>query len=199
MAEADTPEEAAAAEFAENKIKTYIMNYLFTLTCMLGFLNFCSRGNFGTIEEGDNKKPEGPVTSYTYSYSGTMAYPIDYYKLEKLEDGTVQLGYSHYDNDIHLIRVPEEVITKVTDMVEKYQLWKLKRSYRPKMEILDGYGWHVYIECEKGSISSGGTNAGPKSELSAGYHSINNYLDSLYTAAAPEDSLGIAYHNDWGN
>ncbi|MBQ6310220.1 MAG: hypothetical protein IJK74_01545 [Bacteroidales bacterium] len=175
------------------------MKHIFTLTCIMALLNFCSRSHYvsGNIESGDNEKPEGTVTSYEYSYSGTMAYPIHFYTLKVLEDGTVQLGYSHDDNDIHLVRVPEEALKKIAEIAEEYSLHNLKGSYRPKMEVLDGYGWHIYIRYENGSISSGGTNAWPKKELSQGIHCINNYLDSLFNAATPQDSLGVAHHHDW--
>ena len=175
------------------------MKHIFTLTCIMALLNFCSRSHYvsGNIESGDNEKPEGAVTSYEYSYSGTMAYPIHFYTLKVLEDGTVQLGYSHDDNDIHLVRVPEEALKKIAEIAEEYSLHKIKGSYRPRMEVLDGYGWHLDIEYEKGSIYSGGTNAWPKEELSQGIHCINSYLDSLFNATTPQDSLGVAHHHDW--
>ena len=177
------------------------MKHLFIFSCIMSLLNFCSRGGYisGNIAEGDNDKPEGAVKAYEYSYSGTMAFPIDYYKLSMLEDGTVQLGYSHDDNDIHLVRVPKEALSKVARIAKEYSLHKLKRSYRPRMEVYDGYGWHVYIDYEKGGISSGGTNAWPKKELDQGINCINSYLDSLFKAAVPQDSLGVAHHHDWGD
>lgn len=175
------------------------MKHILTFSCLMALLNFCPRSHYlgGNIEEGDNEKPEGAVTSYQYHYSGTMAYPIHYYTLKILEDGTVQLGYSHDENDIHLVKVSEEAPKKIAEIAEQYSLYKLKGSYRPRMEVLDGYGWHVYIEYEKGSISSGGTNAWPNKELDHGINCINSYLDSLFNAATPKDSLGVAHHHDW--
>lgn len=165
----------------------------------MALLNFCPRSTLisGNIAEGDNEKPEGAIKSYEYSYSGTMAFPIDFYRLTILEDGTVELGYSHDENDIHLFRVTEEAPAKIAEIAEKSSLYKIKSSYRPKLEVLDGYGWHMYIRYEKGSISSGGSNAWPKEEFSNCITTINNYLDSLFKAATPQDSLGVDHHHNW--
>lgn len=195
MAEVVTPVEVAAAEY----VKKTDMKHIFTFSCLMALLNFCPRSTLisGNIAEGDNDKPEGAIKSYEYSYSGTMAFPIDFYRLTVLEDGTVELGYSHDENDIHLFRVTEEAPAKIAEIAEKSSLYKIKRSYRPKLEVLDGYGWHMYIRYEKGGISSGGTNAGPKKEFNDCIATINNYLDSLFKAATPQDSLGVDYHNNW--
>jgi len=173
------------------------MKMILSLTCILSFLGFCSRNKLGTIGEGNNTRPEGKLVSYTYSYSGTMAYPIDYFNIERNEDSVLCLGWSKDDNDIHLIRIPEESLQKIDSIAREYKLWNLKKSYRPTMEILDGYGWHIWLNYEKGYISSGGTNAYANKDLSAGINAIENYVRSLVEAATPADSLGIAHHHDY--
>ena len=173
------------------------MKMILSLCGLLAFLGLCSRNKFGTIAEGDNQKPEGNLVLYEYAYSGTMAYPIDYYKIDRNKDGVLRVGWSHDENEIHLRRIPEESLQKIDSIAKEYQLWKLKRRYRPSMEVLDGYGWHIYLEYEKGCITSGGTNAGPGGDLSAGYHAIESYVQSLIEASTPADSLGIKYHHNY--
>ena len=180
-----------------NNINTRTMKMILTFSSLLALLGLCSRNSFGIIESGKNEKPEGKAVSYQYSYSGTMAYPINYFEVSTLEDGTIQLGYSHDDNDIHLVRVHEDALKKIEEMAAEYKLHKLAESYRPRAEVLDGYGWHVYIGYENGSISSGGSNAWPSAKLYSGIGAINNYLDSLKNAATPSDSLGLKHHQDY--
>ena len=175
------------------------MKMILSLCSLMAILGLCSRDKFGTIAKGNNEKPEGSIKSYEYSYSGTMAYPIEYYEIKRLEDGTVQLGWSKDDNDIHLIRVADTALARIGKIAEENRLYKIKRSYYPKMQVLDGYGWHFYMTFESGSISSGGSNAGPGQQHSNTISSINGYIQSLINSSSPADSLGIAYHYDYGD
>ena len=173
------------------------MKMILAMCSLLTILGLCSRNKFGTIAEGDNEKPEGKLVTYEYAYSGTMAYPIDYFKIDRNKNGILRLGWSKDDDDIHLIRIPEESLQKIDSLVQQYQLWKLKRHYRPSLEVMDGYGWHIYLEYENGSIRSSGTNAGAGGELSAGIHAIEDYVRSLVEASTPADSLGIKHHHSY--
>ncbi|GEM_PF-975116 len=171
------------------------MKIIFSICALLSALGFCSRQRLITIENGRNEKPYGNAVSYEYSHKSTAAYPISYYKITKLEDGTVQLAYSsNNENDIHLIKISEEALSKIKQVVQEYKLHKLANSYKPILKILDGYMWHIYIHFEQGYISSHGSNAYPKTKHRNGIKAINTYLDSLIRQQTPADSLGIAYH-----
>ena len=151
---------------------------------LLGLL--CACGISGTA----SKRPEGPVLSYTYSYSGMRAFPIRQYEVERDSLGQLQLRFSQDGPDITLYRIPEETLDRIGEIVLQNKLYKLKEHYRPTLEILDGYGWHVHIGYESSSISSGGSNAWPSASLSGGIEAINSLLDSLIQSASPDDIIG---------
>ena len=121
------------------------MKLILSVCALLAVLGSCSRSKFGIIAEGDNTKPEGKLVSYQYSYSGTMAYPIDYFRIDRNKDGVLRLGWSKDDNDIHLVRIPEESLQIIDSIAKQHKLWNLKNSYRPKMQVYDGYGWSFYV------------------------------------------------------
>ena len=173
------------------------MKLILSVCALLAVLGSCSRSKFGIIAEGDNTKPEGKLVSYQYSYSGTMAYPIDYFRIDRNKDGVLRLGWSKDDTDIHLVRIPEESLQIIDSIAKQHKLWNLKNSYRPKMQVYDGYGWSFCLEYEKGSIYSGGTNAYAGGELSQGMAAIESYVRTLAEASTPADSMGIMHHHSY--
>ena len=78
---------------------------------------------------------------------------------------------------------------RVDAMVAEYGLRRLKESYQPRMEVLDGYDWHVRIRFRENTISSGGFNAGPPGKLASGIAAINQYVESLVDASSEEDVI----------
>ena len=170
------------------------MKMFLSICGILTFLGFCSRPQLLNIAKGKNEKPDGAVILYEYSHKSTRAFPIKYYQITKLEDGTLQLAWSKESNDICLVKLHEDALSKIGETAKEYKLHKLAESYRPRMKVLDGYSWHIKIKYENGSISSRGENARPNKNLSAGIESINNYIDSLIKASTPADSLGIRHH-----
>ena len=153
-------------------------------------------GRLWTKASGSNPRPDGPVTSYEYRYSGTMRFPLHYYELKRDDAGALCLGWSDGEEEIFVIRVPEDALERIGTLVRQYKLHKLKNSSWPRMEILDGYGWHVYIRFQKDGISSGGTNAWPPEKLDAGIAAINGYLRSLIDASTEADILRVESHLD---
>ena len=136
-----------------------------------------------------NIMPEGSITGYEYVYSGTMAHPIKYYKVERDADGVLGLHFSEYTPEVTVYRVPEETLAFIDSVVREAKLYKLSTSYRPTVEILDGYGWYLCISYEGGNISSGGENAYPPKNLDAGIDRINNHLQELLSTFTDADIL----------
>ena len=161
------------------------MKLLFSLVMMLPLLF-----PLGPKSSGKNDKPDGPSTSYEFSYNSTMMYPITYYKVSRDETGAVRIGYLlNHDHEVTVIPGPEDIFERIDKAVADYKLHKLKNSYWPRMQILDGYGWHAYIRFQKRGISSGGSNAWPPKKIYAGISSINNYIKSVIDASTEEDVL----------
>lgn len=135
-------------------------------------------------------------TSFGYSYSGTMAFPIQWYEVDRDKDGTVRLSYSHDTNDITIYKAPDDLLEKIGAIARDSKLYKLKSHYDPPFEVLDGYGWHINIIYPGDSIWSGGTNAWPREDyLNGGISSILSLLHGLVEAAAPEDIIGTSTHH----
>ena len=161
------------------------MKLLLTFAMILPLLS-----PFGTKSSGKNPKPDGASTSYEFTYSGTMMYPIKYYEVKRDSTGAVRIAYlEHNGTDVIVIPGPEDIFDHIDRAVAQYKLHKMKNSYWPRMEILDGYGWHARIRFQHNSIYSGGSNAGPPEKIYAGINAINNYIQSLIDASSEADVL----------
>ena len=135
--------------------------------------------------------PEGRLSYYEFSYSGTMAWPITYYRVELDEEsGQLTLGWSRSEPEITLIRVGPEVLSHIDALVKEYRLYRLKDRYLPPVRILDGHQWSVYFRYEQDSISSHGSNAWPSGRLREGMDAVNDYLKGLIDAATEDDVIG---------
>lgn len=146
---------------------------------------------------GHNDKPSGPVVEYEYTYSGTMRFPLRWYLVKRDSTGRATLLYSDGEPEITVYRAPDDVFERIAAITGEYKLHRLRESYRPRMLVLDGYGWSVHIRCEKGSIHSGGGNAWPPARLNAGINTINNYLQSIVDNAAEADVIGRDDHDSF--
>ena len=151
----------------------------------------------GVISTGSNSRPQGPVVYYEYSYSTMVRYPAEYYRIDRDADGQVCVAWSkQHADEISVIRGPEDLLDRVAGIVAKYRLYRLKTSYRPRMEILDGVMWHAAIGYEEDYIHSGGSNAWPPSKLSMGIDAINAMIEELIAASSESDIIARRSHND---
>ena len=138
----------------------------------------------------DNERPQGAFKMYEYTYSGTMAYPIRYYCVEKnAESGEVTLAWCSDDPEVKIIRVDSGLPDQIDSLVREYKLWRLKDAYRPPVRVLDGYGWSLRVRYEQNTISSHGSNAWPGPQLRTGFDSVNNLLEELIGAATEADII----------
>ncbi len=163
------------------------MKLLLTLAFMLPLLSCSPLWNKSS---GSNPRPDGPATSYEYSYNGTMMYPIEYYSVKSGADGAVRIAFlRNNEPEVRVIAGPEDFFARVDALVAEYGLRRLKESYRPRMEVLDGYDWHVRIRFRENAIYSGGFNAGPSGKLASGIAAINQFVESLIDASSEEDVI----------
>lgn len=141
------------------------------------------------------KLPDGLPVSYEYNSSGMRAYPIDWYRVETAEDGTVRILSAHDNGEILIVRGPEDIFRRIDELVRKYRLNKLKSRYKPLANIKDGKSWSVSINYpDDNGIYSRGYHSWPREELWKGVEAINQLLKDLSEAAAEEDILG---HEDY--
>ena len=58
-----------------------------------------------------------------------------------------------------------EVMKRFRQIIEEEKMYKYKESYRPKLEVLDGWGWSFNAKFSDGSsIYSHGSNATPRGD-----------------------------------
>ena len=124
--------------------------------------------------------------------------PAEYYLLECTEEGELHFTWSRGGDEGKTIKVSEEVREKVDAMRREYNLNKLKESYTPPFNVLDGVMWHVEFRYENRdkSIYSSGENAWPAERLREGITAINTYLLSLGEAATEADIIGRIPYRD---
>ena len=144
---------------------------------------------FSRCSSDKNIMPEGAITGYEYVYSGTMAYPIRFYKVERDSKGVLGLHFSENDEKVTVYKVPEETLDFIDGIVRETKLHKLRTSYRPPVEVLDGYGWYVCISYEKGHIVSGGQNASAPKAQREGIGRINQHLQEIIDSSSEADIL----------
>ena len=138
--------------------------------------------------------PGESIKEYVYSYSGTMMWYIDWYKIDRGEDGDLRLSCSHDGPDITIYRCPSDALQKIDGIVREYSLWNLKEHYRPDFEVLDGYSWHMYISYGEAGLSTGGFNAWPKKRLAEGLSKIQSYVESIIESSTEDDVVGTDSH-----
>lgn len=151
----------------------------------------------GVKATGRNEKPQGELESYEYSYSTMARFPHRYYQVKRDGTGMLCLYFSKdLEEDICVIQAPDDALEHIAGIVREYRMHKLRGSYRPRMEVLDGYAWHCSLRFSEGHISSGGSNAGAQGKPGAGLHAINSYITSLIDASTEEDIIRHESHLD---
>lgn len=169
------------------------MKLLITLAMMLPLLF-----PFGIKATGRNDKPDGPATSYEFSYSSTAMYPIEYYHVFRDEDGAVRIAYLlNQDQEVTIIPGPADLFERIDKATADYNLHKLRGTYTPRARVLDGYGWHVYIRFQQKGISAGGSNAWPPEKIYAGVTTINDYICSVIEASSEADVLSRKDYSEY--
>lgn len=140
--------------------------------------------------------PKTSPVLYEFTEDACYYYPRYYYKVDIGEDGQQRLSYSHDTETITIIRLREDVLAKIASVVLERKIYQIKEMYLPPMRVLDGYTWHLSIKYPNTKIYSTGQNARPKGSIREGIEKINEMLKSISAAAAEEDIIGYASHND---
>jgi len=135
------------------------------------------------------EKFSGKIESYTYtSMPGMNPQPNLYIKVYRSDsDGTPLVAFLRKGYIVNVYKAPEDVFTTIDTYVREYKFHRLKNHYQPKMEIMDGGSWNMYINYEEGSVSSGGYVVAPPKRYNEGIDLINTYLSDWVDGRCPED------------
>lgn len=124
-------------------------------------------------------RPEGALKYYEYRSTTMREYPHEFYRLERSEEKGLILTRAANGSEETTFAVPEEVAEKVAFLINEYKLYRLKETYRPPCQVLDGTMWHLYFKFDKGGVSCSADNAWPPKRLQEGIEAINSYLGSI--------------------
>jgi len=142
-------------------------------------LFFCLVGGlFGMLGCALKKMPEGELVSVEYSRNGTMARAEFEGSVERDSSGAFVLTAmkDHY-GPLFEKKVDAEVMRHFRQIIEDEKMYQYKESYRPTLEVLDGWSWFFRARFSDGSsIYSSGSNASPKGN---GLRRIRDYMQEL--------------------
>lgn len=107
--------------------------------------------------------PDGKsqIVFLEYKKRATYAQPVDYFKVELMNNGKVKI---HRQRGMQ----EEDLTTDASLMDELLKIYKdgkvadWKSNYQPPLEVLDGYSWNLEVKFGNGSYKySHGNNANP--------------------------------------
>lgn len=135
-------------------------------------------GLFSLLGCALKKMPEGELVRVEFSRHGTMAKPEFEGCAEKDSFGVfVVKAMKETYGPLFEKRIDAETMRRFRQIIEEEKMYKYNESYRPMMEVLDGWGWSFSAKFSDGSvISSHGSNAGPRDD---GLNRIRNYMQEL--------------------
>ena len=109
------------------------------------------------------KMPEGDLLRVEYSRHGTMAGP-EYEGIVK-QDSTgayILVAMRESYGPYYTKQLTVDEVQQFRQIIEEEKMYKYKESYRPRMEVLDGWGWSFSAKFSDGTkIYSHGSNASP--------------------------------------
>ena len=143
-----------------------------------GFLFCLLTGLLGVVACEVKKMPKGDLLHLELTRSGTMA-GYEYkgrVRQDSMGDFVLKAMKESY-GPLYEKKVDEEAMKHFRQIIEKEKMYKYKESYRPIMEVLDGWGWSFRAKFSDGTtIYSHGSNARPRGN---GLVKIRGYMEEL--------------------
>ena len=139
--------------------ETEMMKVRSLFLCLFG-------GLLGLVGCTVKRMPEGSLVRVELTRSGTMAGYEWYGCAETDSTGIFVLrAMKESYGPLFQKQLSHETMNQFRQIIEDEKMFKYKESYRPKMEVLDGWGWSFRAKFSDGSsISSHGSNASPKGD-----------------------------------
>ena len=110
-------------------------------------------GLLGLLGCTAKKMPEGDLLRVEFSRHGTMAGAEFFGRMEKDSTG------------MFVVRAMREAYGPMYEKKIEEKMYKYKESYRPMMEVLDGWSWSFEAKFSDGTkIYSHGSNASPRGD-----------------------------------
>lgn len=141
------------------------------MVCLVG----CILGLLGCATK---KMPEGELVRVEFTRSGTMAgYEYEGHVEKDSAGDFVLRAMKESYGPLFERRLDAETMGKFRQIIEEEKMYAYKEVYRPRMEVLDGWGWSFSAAFSDGTvISSHGSNASPRDN---GLLRIRNLMEEL--------------------
>lgn len=127
-------------------------------------------------------EPTGELLNVEYTHSGTMAGYIYEGRVKQDPDGNYVLtAMKENYGPLFQKQISKEAVDSFKLIIIEEKMYKYKEHYTPRMEVLDGEGWHFAAKFSDGTrIYSSGSNAWPRGN---GLGRIQGYLLKLIADA----------------
>lgn len=119
--------------------------------------------NHGNTATNTSSVGVSKIVYLEYEERATYAQPVDYFKVELKDNGTVKIHRQQgmLEEDL---TADATVMDDLLSVYENGKVGKWKSDYQPSIQVLDGYSWKLEVKFDNGSYKySHGNNARPGS------------------------------------
>ena len=143
-----------------------------------GLMTFAFSGLLALIGCSTKSMPDSELIGLRYVSSGTMARP-EFEGSVKMDSTGVFVLKAMKENYGPMFekQITTEDMKHFRQIIEDEKMYKYKESYRPRMQVMDGWGWTFWAKFADGSvIESHGSNARPDGN---GLGKVHGYMERL--------------------
>ena len=143
-----------------------------------GLMTFAFSGLLALIGCSTKSMPDSELIGLRYVSSGTMARP-EFEGSVKMDSAGVFVLKAMKENYGPMFekQITAEDMRHFRQIIEDEKMYKYKDSYRPRMQVMDGWGWTFWAKFADGSvIESHGSNARPDGN---GLGKVHGYMEQL--------------------
>ena len=143
-----------------------------------GLMTFAFSGLLALIGCSTKSMPDSELIGLRYVSSGTMARP-EFEGSVKMDSAGVFVLKAMKENYGPMFekQITAEDMKHFREIIEAEKMYKYKEAYRPRMQVMDGWGWTFWAKFADGSvIESHGSNARPDGN---GLGKVHGYMEQL--------------------
>ena len=143
-----------------------------------GLMTFAFSGLLALIGCSTKSMPDSELIGLRYVSSGTMARP-EFEGSVKMDSAGVFVLKAMKENygPMFETQITTDDMKYLRQIIEDEKMYKYKDSYRPRMQVMDGWGWSFWAKFADGSVlESHGSNARPDGN---GLGKVHGYMEQL--------------------
>ena len=143
-----------------------------------GLMTFTFSGLLALIGCSTKSMPDSELIGLRYVSSGTMARP-EFEGSVKMDSAGVFVLKAMKENygPMFETQITTDDMKHLRQIIEDEKMYKYKEAYRPRMQVMDGWGWSFWAKFADGSVlESHGSNARPDGN---GLGKVHGYMEQL--------------------